>query len=54
MSEIVMLMMKISRIHSSSPADMSHFIAISARAPQNCSSNSLFSVCSSNAYVFRM
>ena len=36
-----MLFMKMSRIHSSSPAVMSHFFAISARAPQNCSSDSL-------------
>ena len=32
-----MLFMKISLIHSSSPAAMSHFLAISAKAPQICS-----------------
>ena len=36
-----MLLMKMSRIHSSSPAVISHFFAISARPPQNCSSDSL-------------
>ena len=33
--------MKISLIHSSSPAVMSHVFAISAKAPQNCSRDSL-------------
>ena len=33
--------MNISLIHSSSPAAMSHFLAISAKAPQNCSRDSL-------------
>ena len=48
-----------SRIHSSSPAVMSHFFAISAKAPQNCSSDSLSccflfsSLCHSNVtFVF--
>ena len=41
MSEFSMLFVKISIIHSSSPADMSHFLAISARAPQNCSNDPL-------------
>ena len=36
-----MLFMKICLIHSSSPAAMSHFLAISAMDPQNCSSDSL-------------
>ena len=41
MSEFFMLFVKISLIHSSCPADMSHFLAIWARAPQNCSNDSL-------------
>ena len=36
-----MLFMKMSRIHSSSPVVVSHFFAISARAPQKSSSDSL-------------
>ena len=40
-SEFFILAIKISRIHSSSPADMWHFFAISARTPQNCSNDSL-------------
>ena len=51
--------MKMSRIHSSSPAVMSHFFAISAKAPQNCSSDYLShcfrfsSLCRSNVtFVF--
>ena len=36
-----MLFMKITLIHSSSPAAMLHFLAISAKAPQNCSRDSL-------------
>ena len=51
--------MKMSRIHSSFPAVMSHFFAISAKAPENCSSDSLSrcfrfsSLCRSNVtFVF--
>ena len=40
-SEFLILAMKISRIHSSSPADMWHLFAIPARALQNCSNDSL-------------
>ena len=40
-NESFILLMKISRILSSSPADMSNFFAISAKAPQNCSNDSL-------------
>ena len=39
--EFFMLFMKTSLMHSSSPADMLHFLAISAKAPQNCSNESL-------------
>ena len=35
------MFLKRSRIHSSSPAVMSHFFAFSAKAPQKCSSDSL-------------
>ena len=41
MSEFFMLMIKMSRIHSSSSSDMLHLFAISSRAPQNCSNDSL-------------
>ena len=41
MSEFFILLINISRIHSSSPVGMSHLFAISASAPQNCSSDSL-------------
>ena len=41
MSSFFMLFMKMSRINSFSPAVMSPFFAISARAPQNCLSHSL-------------
>ena len=54
-----MLFMKLSLIHSSSPAAMSHILAISAKAPQNCSKDSLYgcfqfnSLCRSNVtFVF--
>ena len=36
-----MLLIKVSRIHSSSPAGILHLFAISARASQNCSNVSL-------------
>ena len=39
MSEFFILLIKISRIHSSSPEDILHLFAISA--PQNCSNDSL-------------
>ena len=39
--EFFMLLIKISRIHSSSPVGMLHLLAISASAPQNCSNDSL-------------
>ena len=44
MSEFFMLLIKISRIHSSSPEGMLHLFAISASAPQNCS-NDFLSLC---------
>ena len=40
MSEFFILLIKISLIHSSSLAERSHFLAILARAPQSCSSDS--------------
>ena len=43
-----MLIMKMSLIHSSSLAAMSHFLAISAKTPKNCSSDSL-----SRCFLFR-
>ena len=41
MSEFFMLMIIMSRIHSSSLVDMLHLFAISASAPQNVSNDSL-------------
>ena len=41
MSEFFMLFMKMSRTHSSSPADMLHLCAICARAPQKYSNDFL-------------
>ena len=41
MSEFFMLLIKISRIHSSSPVGLLHLFAISASAPQNCSNDSV-------------
>ena len=59
MSEFFIILITMSQIHSSSPADMLQLFAVSARAPQNCSNGSrslcfLFSnLCLSNVtFVF--